>query len=137
MIRVRVDSQQFELDFARSALGFRQGVRASLAHAAAEALRLARAKAPGRLGKTVASEVRADGFSIGSPSKVALFVEAGTVRHVIEASGKALRFQLQGRTVFARRVQHPGTKPHPFIRPAVEHGERVFRADMRQLLLGL
>jgi Bacteriophage HK97-gp10, putative tail-component len=34
--------------------------------------------------------------------------------------GRALRFYVGGRVVFARRVRHPGTKPYPFMGPAYQ-----------------
>lgn len=46
-----------------------------------------------------------------------LFVEKGTDAHVIEAKrAKALRF---GDGRFAKRVNHPGSRPYPFLEPAV------------------
>lgn len=67
-------------------------------------------------------------------------LNAGTPPHVIEAherkaaggrdaSGRfqkgttrpgALRFQVGGQTVFARRVNHPGTSPDPFLDAAAD-----------------
>ncbi|NHZ78442.1 hypothetical protein F2P44_03960 [Massilia sp. CCM 8695] len=45
------------------------------------------------------------------------FVEFGTAPHVIEAKrASALAF---GGTV-TQRVQHPGARPHPFLRPAMD-----------------
>lgn len=83
----------------------------------------------------------------------------GTVPHVItagdrkvsggrDASGRfqkgstrpgALRFQVGGQTVFARYVNHPGTKPDPYLDRAAEAaGEDLFAATERMLdeLLG-
>lgn len=51
----------------------------------------------------------------------AMYVENGTKPHVIEAKGKALRFELNGETVFRKRVNHPGSKPRYFIRDASLH----------------
>ena len=43
------------------------------------------------------------------------FVRKGTAKHVIEARpGKALRFVIGGQVVFAKRVNHPGTKANPY-----------------------
>ncbi|HLY53953.1 MAG TPA: hypothetical protein VKS60_00265 [Stellaceae bacterium] len=54
--------------------------------------------------------------TIGSDDPAARFLEAGTRPHVIEArSARALRFFAHGREVFAKRVDHPGTRPHPFL----------------------
>ena len=45
----------------------------------------------------------------------------GTAPHVIEArNAQALRFSVGGQTRFARRVNHPGTKPDPFLDAAAD-----------------
>lgn len=47
-------------------------------------------------------------------------VEYGTKPHVITPKrGKALRFRVGGKYVFARKVNHPGSKPNPFVRRSV------------------
>ncbi len=67
----------------------------------------------------------------------------GTRPHRIEAGGAAvsafgraavigkhaLRFQVGGQTIFRRAVNHPGTKPDPFLDAAAEYaGEEVARS---------
>ena len=43
------------------------------------------------------------------------FVRKGTAPHVIvPRKGKALRFVIGGQVVFAKRVNHPGTKANPY-----------------------
>ena len=43
------------------------------------------------------------------------FVTGGTRPHEIRpVTAKALRFNVGGRVVFAKKVNHPGTKPNPF-----------------------
>ena len=47
------------------------------------------------------------------------YVEFGTKPHVIRAkAGGFLTFQINGRWVKVKVVNHPGTKPHPYARPA-------------------
>jgi hypothetical protein len=54
------------------------------------------------------------------------FLEWGTKAHVISPKkGKMLRFAVAGNMVFARKVQHPGTRPRPFMRDAREVGARA------------
>lgn len=55
-------------------------------------------------------------------SRAAVWVEFGTAPHLIvpRQAGKALRFKSGGSVVFTRRVHHPGTRPAPFLRPALE-----------------
>ena len=49
-----------------------------------------------------------------------LAVHNGTRPHVIlPRRGQYLRFQVGGRTVYARRVNHPGTRPRPFLATAL------------------
>jgi hypothetical protein len=49
-----------------------------------------------------------------------LFIEVGTDPHVIESHGPyPLRNRRTGQ-VFGRRVQHPGTEPQPYLRPALD-----------------
>lgn len=46
-------------------------------------------------------------------------IEYGTNAHTIEpVDKKALAFQKNGKTVFAKKVNHPGTKPNPVLRNA-------------------
>jgi hypothetical protein len=49
------------------------------------------------------------------------FVEFGTKPHEIRPkSAKVLRFSVGGKTVYTKRVRHPGTKAQPFMKPAVD-----------------
>ncbi|MBP9781693.1 hypothetical protein KBC89_03490 [Candidatus Woesebacteria bacterium] len=49
-----------------------------------------------------------------------IYVEEGTRPHTIlpKAGKRFLAFKVDGRMVFARRVNHPGSKPYPFMEPA-------------------
>lgn len=48
------------------------------------------------------------------------YVIYGTVPHVIRpVRARALRFLSGGKIVFARKVDHPGTKPHDFMTRAL------------------
>jgi HK97 gp10 family phage protein len=50
----------------------------------------------------------------------AWFVEFGTKPHIIEAKpGKTLRFQKDGKTIYTKRVRHPGTRAQPYVRPVL------------------
>jgi hypothetical protein len=76
----------------------------------------------------------------------ALFVENGTKRHPISASGlagggdansgrdnggpKALHFFWKGVECFFARVNHPGSKPYPFAGPAILKTDRVAEAQI-------
>ena len=53
---------------------------------------------------------------VGSPVKYAKLHHEGTRPHIIRPrNAKALRFVVGGRVVFASRVQHPGTRPNPYL----------------------
>lgn len=58
----------------------------------------------------------------------AKFVRDGTRPHVIRARpGGYLRFYSRGRTIFAKQVNHPGTKPNFFMERAVQRVARSIR----------
>ena len=49
------------------------------------------------------------------------YVEFGTGPHVIRPkSKKVLSFVVNGKRVFATKVNHPGTKAQPYVRPAFD-----------------
>ncbi|SHT27460.1 Uncharacterised protein [Mycobacteroides abscessus subsp. abscessus] len=57
--------------------------------------------------------------SVGNNARYAVYVHEGSRPHLIRPrNAKALRFQIGGRTVFAKLVHHPGTKARPFLRNA-------------------
>ena len=65
----------------------------------------------------------------------AAHVEYGTKAHVIRSkNGKALKFKVGGKDVFATSVNHPGTKKQPFFFPAVFKGKARFIEDLEHLL---
>lgn len=50
------------------------------------------------------------------------YVEYGTNPHIIQAKNKkALAFQKGGDTIIVKRVNHPGTRPNPFIRTTLHN----------------
>ncbi len=50
------------------------------------------------------------------------FVEFGTNPHIIKPTEKkALKFKSGGNVVFAKQVKHPGTRPNPFVRNAINN----------------
>lgn len=59
------------------------------------------------------------------------YVNNGTAPHAIEAKGGGLlRFNVGGATVFAKRVNHPGTKPDLFLERGEEKAEAVLTAEI-------
>jgi hypothetical protein len=53
------------------------------------------------------------------------FLEYGTAAHVIMARGTALRFSVNGRVLYRKWVNHPGTKPRPFMHEAAARGQQA------------
>lgn len=85
-----------------------------------------RARAPRRTGRFADSirgeaAFRAKGVTMAwhGAHPPAQFLLTGTRPHEIRpVRARALRFEVQGAVVFARRVQHPGTRPSPFVAEA-------------------
>lgn len=60
-----------------------------------------------------------------------IFQEKGTRPHEIEASpGGVLAWEGVSGPAFAKRVQHPGTHPNPFMRPAADINFPRIRDDL-------
>ena len=72
-----------------------------------------------REGRVTHSAARDTHGSVHNDADYALYVHEGTRPHVIRPRFRqALRFQVGGSTVFARRVNHPGTRGRPWLRNA-------------------
>jgi hypothetical protein len=87
--------------------------------------RNARRMAPGRMGRRVNSVIVGTHVRIESSHPATMYVIRGTRRHFIrrgKAPGKMLKFTMNGRTVFARWVNHPGTKKNDFLTKALRMG---------------
>jgi hypothetical protein len=66
---------------------------------------------------------------VSSLARYSAPVHEGARPHVIRPrNARALRFMIGDRVVFARRVNHPGNAPNPFLRNAVH---RVVSEDPR------
>lgn len=88
----------------------------------AEAIR----RAPGSMGSTVRAQIRTGAGGdfqgvINVRHPAALFTVYGTRPHRIEPRrpGGVLRFTVGAQVVYARYVNHPGTKPNDFLRQAL------------------
>lgn len=82
-------------------------------------------------------KVGADGRVTGESTtnnEVLYYRWSGTKPHRIEPKrAKALRFRGSGGNfVFARGVNHPGTKPHPWIETAGEKSEAAIKAGFER-----
>lgn len=70
-------------------------------------------------------KVRWDYGEVGTNEKYAAPVEFGTRPHTIYPKNRRfLAFKSKsGGMIFARKVNHPGSKPYPFMRPAFERNQ--------------
>lgn len=83
-----------------------------------------RARVPVRTGRLRDSiRLRKEGvgyYVVETTAPYAGYVEYGSTPHIIEpTSASVLRFSLEGREIYARRVRHPGSSPRPYWRPAL------------------
>lgn len=73
-------------------------------------------------------------WEILSPMPYSVYVENPTRPHTIRArNARALRFEVGGRTVFAKQVSHPGTRGYPFMGPGYQQAERTLWRELEQL----
>lgn len=73
----------------------------------------------GTLKQSITRLVQGTRAFIGTPLEYAPYEEFGTRPHVIKPkNGKFLVFTIGGKKIFTKKVNHPGNKPHPFLRPA-------------------
>ena len=85
--------------------------------------RNARRMAPGRMGRRVNAVIVGKHVRIESSHPATMYVINGTRPHLIRPrTRKVLKFNVKGRTVFARLVHHPGTKANDFLLKALRMG---------------
>lgn len=114
--------------------------RRAIVHTAQVTTRAVKQAAPRRTGDLIDSvkpkySQRANGagavIDVGAP--YAEFVVEGTRPHIIEAkNARALRFQRGGQTVFAKSVQHPGTKPNDFLEGPANQAEGQLERELER-----
>jgi len=74
----------------------------------------------GRLKTSIKVDSDKKGEITISMAEHGVYVEFGTAPHIIKAkNGEALKFKIGNKTVFAKQVNHPGTRPNPFIRTTI------------------
>lgn len=88
----------------------------------------------GKLRDSLRVQVEGDKVYIGSDLPYATYVEFGTAPHEIKPKDPdgVLRFVANGQVVYAKVVQHPGTKPQPFVRPAFDAWKRSLGKGVAQ-----
>ena len=142
-----INTDEFERELARAdrelSIAVRDGVKEACEQGAAEARATHVYKdRTGDLTKSIEGKllVSTPGAALGeirAKKYYASYVENGTAAHeiypkTITTGGKGgrfgramLRFVIGGRVIFASKVNHPGTKPHPFMGQAYQKAERV------------
>lgn len=90
----------------------------------------------GGVRRSLFAETRGTIIKIGSNSPIAKFVNNGTGPHTIRplGSGKALRFVIGGKVVFAKSVRHPGTKPNRFMQRALDNKRLFIKSLLSQFV---
>ena len=79
----------------------------------------------GFLRDSIVKYVENDEAAVGPLASYASFVEFGTKPHMIFTAGAScLSFVANGVRVFTKYVFHPGTRPQPFVKYAVQEAER-------------
>jgi len=78
----------------------------------------------GTLRKSLGIKVSSNKVTIGpnlTQAPYAGYVEFGTKPHtILPKRGTYLVFTIGGKKIFTKKVNHPGSAPHPYIQPAFE-----------------
>lgn len=81
----------------------------------------------GQLANSIAFRVNGSTLEILAKAPYGNYQEFGTASRgefggspytIVPRKGKRLRFSVGGKTVYARKVTHPGIRPRPYMRPA-------------------
>lgn len=143
MFRIEIDSSEVKAAMAAGATELVKDMRQAAAHASQVATRQMKAVVPvksGDLQKSIEPRLRSTHTGAAGEINVgedyASYVKDGTKPHMIVAKnlgvGGTLRFEIGGRTIFRRSVNHPGTKPNDFVTPGVVEGQQVLDHDAEQ-----
>ena len=82
------------------------------------------------------SNVNEGKAEIVADASYAQFVEFGTKPHVIKPKRRqTLRWATEEGYIFAKLVRHPGSKPYPFFRKAIEEGLEEAKKEFVQAFL--
>lgn len=139
---VTLNTRQYERGLRRVLGGMSDDVKTAVDRTGTDVQNEARRRAPvdtGRLRSSIVSRAtntgRSVGYVVGTNVKYGAAVENGTAPHVIvPKNGKALYWP--GARHPVAKVNHPGTRAQPFLRPAVEMTEIFFRANLSQVRAG-
>lgn len=131
----RIDTRAYERGLRRYLGRMSTEVKRAVERTGTDVQNEARRLAPvdtGRLRSSIVSRRtsgRGVGYAVGTNVNYAADVEYGTAPHVITPkNGKALYWPGAAHPV--AKVNHPGTRAQPFLRPAVEKTEFFFRQNL-------
>jgi hypothetical protein len=139
---VTLNTRAYERGLRRALGGMSDDVKTAVDRTGTDVQNEARRRAAvdtGRLRSSIVSRAtntgRSVGYVVGTNVNYAADVEGGTDPHVIvPKNGKALYWP--GARHPVARVNHPGTRAQPFLRPAIEMTEIFFRANLSQVRAG-
>lgn len=76
------------------------------------------------------------GSEDGKKYNLGYLLENGTDPHtIVPKNAKALMFQVNGETVFTKKVNHPGTKPQPHFIPALQKNKLKYKKEIIKSIL--
>lgn len=135
----RINTRSYERGLRRALGGMSDDVKRAVNRTRIDVQNEARRRAPvdtGRLRSSIVSRAegsgRTVGYVVGTNVNYAAAVEYGTAPHVIKPKNKKALFWPGARHPVGK-VNHPGTKATPFMRPAVEMADIFFRANLSQV----
>lgn len=83
----------------------------------------------GRLRQSIVVEQQDDGYVIGTNIPYAEFVELGVAPHTITPKNKqALKFNIGGKDIFAKKVEHPGFEGRAMFQKGVGYFEKEIKS---------
>lgn len=89
-------------------------------------------------GNTIRTSVYTDAVVMDSTGKtynLGALIEYGTRPHTIEpATKQALRFTINGETIFAKHVFHPGTVANPHFQLSLQKNVALYKSNIRKAI---
>lgn len=136
---VTINTRQFETGLRRALNRQSDEVRQALIRTGIDVENRAKQLCPvdtGRLRSSIVHRIdgagRVSGITVGTNVSYAADVEYGTAPHVIAPRNKKALFW-PGAAHPVAKVNHPGTKAKPFMRPALELAPIFFSKNLRKI----
>lgn len=133
---VSLDTRQYENALRRTLGIMSNEVREALIRTGVDVQNEAKRRCPvdtGRLRSSIVHRIdgsgRVSGITVGTNVSYAADVEYGTAPHVIVPKNKKALFW-PGAAHPVAKVNHPGTRPRPFMRPALEMAPIFFSKNI-------